>query len=588
MRFSRPRDSGLKKASNLLENFLDRTLRDGLLIFSIFLSLHVQSAEPGPNPVLGTASSGTQKPGKIAIWTESAERGENWARFNLGLAYHLGQEVPRNPVEAVKWYQLAASDGYAPAQANLGYCYETGFGVEINPAQAVSWYQLSAVQGNAFAQYNLAKKYLSGPGVALNPKEAEKWFRSAASQNFVPAFFSLGQIFANEFSGNTNYSEAIKWFRLGAEQNYAPAQHAIGYLYFSGKGVQTNYVEATKWFTMAASQNFPDSDYNLGYCFENGLGKPQNLITAVNHYRTAAEAGHPQAQYSLGVCYYEGKGVQVDYVQAYKWWNLAAVQGISEANASREILGRLMPDSRIKEAQKLASEFIPKNRGFTESTGLLQTASAEATDVKRVATAFLIATNGFLATNFRMLANATNLIVITESGSFPAEVYRTDPLNDLAILKVEGAFQSLPLGSSRDASVDSDLICLGFDGQTTSQFSPKIARGKILSSLGFNADPRQFSLGPQLPNSFAGAAILNRKGQVIGLTLPELQDTTIPDDPTKPQPPRNSFALKSDHILSFLKDLTEIKITSEEPKAPQSPEEIISRARGATALVVVM
>jgi TPR repeat protein len=561
------------------------------------LCFGAHGAEPKPEaPAVSPKTSETNqvaapsekdKPTKIVKWRDAAEKGETWARFNLGLAHHAGQEVAKNLVEAVKWYRLAAEQGYGPAQANLGYCYDTGSGVEIDHVEAVKWYQLAAVQGNAFAQYNLAKKYQNGPGVALNSKEAEKWFRSAAQQNFVPAYFSLGQIYANDYSGTPNYAEAFKWFRMAAEQDYAAAQHAIGYLYFSGKGVQTNYFEAVKWYTQAASRNFADSHYNLGYCFENGLGVPQNLTAAVNHYRSAAESGHPQAQYSLGVCYYEGKGLEAEYVQAYKWWNLAAVQGIPEANSSREILSRLMPEAKVKEAQKLAGEFVPKRKSTSESPALLQIASTDATDVKRIATGFLITTNGYLVTNFRMIAGATNIHVITESGTFEAVPFRTEPLNDIAILKIEGHFQPLNIAYSRDATAEAEFIAVGFDMPNPGQFSPKIARGKITSLLGFQADPRQFTLEPHLPTSYAGSALFNKRGHVIGVTLPDLDDT-LPEETRKKLITKSSYSLKSEYLISFLKTMPEIKYNLDESKSEISSDEILAKARAATALIIVL
>lgn len=545
-------------------------------------------SKPDPKAQTTAAAKPVAVGGGFTKWQSAAENGEVWAQFNLGLAYHLGKGVPKSELEAVRWYKAAADAGYAPAQANLGYCYDTGFGVAVEPAEAVKWYQLAAVQGNAFAQYNLAKKYQSGPGVPLDPKSAEKWFLAAAQQNFVPAFFSLGQIYANEFTRNPNYPEALKWFRLAAEQGFAPAQHAIGYLYASGKSGQTNYFEAVKWYTLAASRDFADSHYNLGLCYEFGLGVPQNLIAAVNHYRTAADAGHPQAQYSLGVCYYEGKGVETNLIEAYKWWNLATVQGIPEASSNREILTRLMKPEDIREAQRLASEFTVKpSRMATESRALLQTASAEGTEVKRVATGFIISSDGYLVTNFRAISGATSLTVVTESGTFAATPYRAEPLNDIAILKIEGAFRPLPIGGSRQMPVDAPLIIVGFDGPNHGVFNPKVARGKLHSLLGIQADPRQFSIEPHLPETYAGSAVLNGRGQVIATMLSAPTPNAGQTEGTA-ETASMSYAIKSDHLISILTGSKEINWILDESKVELTPEEVVSRARAGTVLVLVL
>ena len=43
--------------------------------------------------------------------------------------YAKGQGVPQDYAEAVKWYRLAAEQGFAMAQDNLGLMYKNGQGV---------------------------------------------------------------------------------------------------------------------------------------------------------------------------------------------------------------------------------------------------------------------------------------------------------------------------------------------------------------------------------------------------------------------------------------------------------------------------
>ncbi len=544
----------------------------------------------GALPAAEDASNAAPSSSKLSSkWRAAAEKGEPWAAFNLGLAYHLGREVTLNAVEAVKWYRVAADQGYAPAQANLGYCCDTGFGLSIDHAEAVRWYQMAAVQGHVFAQYNLGKRYQTGPGVGLDPKQAEKWFRQAAQQNFVPAYFSLGQINANEVTGTPDFKEALKWFRMAADQSYPPAQHAIGYLYSSGKGVPTNYVEGVKWYNLAASRNFADSHYNLATCYERGLGVPQNLIAAVNHFRTAADFGHSFAQYSLGVCYYEGKGTELDLVQAYKWWNLSAVQGVPEAATSREILARLMSESQIKDAQRLAAEFRPRiSAASPESLRMLQTVTSDASEVKRVGTGFFVSTNGFLITSFRSVAGGTNIQVITEGGTFNPTIAKTDALSDIALLKISGMFQPLPIANSREVAPDSDFIAIGLDDQTRGEYNPKVVRGKVSALLGFQADPRQLTLHPHVAHSFDGAAVINPHGRVVGMLLSGVDEPPGVDEKSAPVS-SSSYALKSDHLLTFLRTVPEVRLVSAESKSKVAlkPEQVLSKSRAATALLLI-
>ena len=68
--------------------------------------------------------------------------------------YDEGEGVPENNAEAVRWYRLAAEQGYARAQSNLGFMYSNGEGVPQNNVRAYIWYSVAAAQGNETARTN--------------------------------------------------------------------------------------------------------------------------------------------------------------------------------------------------------------------------------------------------------------------------------------------------------------------------------------------------------------------------------------------------------------------------------------------------
>ena len=81
----------------------------------------------------------------------------------------------------MRWYQLAAEQGYASAQLDLGVMYGNGRGVPEDDREAVRWYQLAAEQGYASAQFHLGVAYYIGEGVPQDYVQAHKWFNIAAS-----------------------------------------------------------------------------------------------------------------------------------------------------------------------------------------------------------------------------------------------------------------------------------------------------------------------------------------------------------------------------------------------------------------------
>ena len=95
--------------------------------------------------------------------------------------YENGKGVPQDYKEAVKWYRLAAEQGYATAQYNLGVMYDEGYGVPQDDKEAVKWYRLAAEQENVDAQFNLGFMYLEGEGVPQDYVLAHMWWNLAGS-----------------------------------------------------------------------------------------------------------------------------------------------------------------------------------------------------------------------------------------------------------------------------------------------------------------------------------------------------------------------------------------------------------------------
>jgi TPR repeat protein len=77
-----------------------------------------------------------------------AEKGNAPAQFTMGLLYEKGEEgMPKDLVEARKWYEKAAEQGNSRAQDTLGVMYLNGEGgLKKDPAEALKWYRRAAAQ----------------------------------------------------------------------------------------------------------------------------------------------------------------------------------------------------------------------------------------------------------------------------------------------------------------------------------------------------------------------------------------------------------------------------------------------------------
>lgn len=66
----------------------------------------------------------------------AAKHGDAKAQFSLGEMYYIGDSVPQDYGEAVKWFRKAADQGYAEAQepqfvSTMGFMYDIGQGVPL-------------------------------------------------------------------------------------------------------------------------------------------------------------------------------------------------------------------------------------------------------------------------------------------------------------------------------------------------------------------------------------------------------------------------------------------------------------------------
>ncbi len=81
-----------------------------------------------------------------------ARMGDREAQFNLGQMYRRGEGVPRDLVQARRWYEAAAAQGFDEAQYQLGVVWETGNGVPADLMEARQWYARAARAGHERAQ----------------------------------------------------------------------------------------------------------------------------------------------------------------------------------------------------------------------------------------------------------------------------------------------------------------------------------------------------------------------------------------------------------------------------------------------------
>jgi TPR repeat protein len=82
---------------------------------------------------------------------------------------------------------------------------------------------------------------------------------------------------------------------------------------------------------------------------------------ALREYEKRAVEGSGEALFTLGVIYGRGVDVPQDLVESYKWMCLAALKGTEDAARRARILTRPLNHNQIREAEKLAVQWLSEN-----------------------------------------------------------------------------------------------------------------------------------------------------------------------------------------------------------------------------------
>jgi len=76
----------------------------------------------------------------------AAEQGHSGAMCNLAVMHQNGWGVPLNEEEAVRLYSLAAEQGVAEAMVSLGRHFAMDFSDTYDPLEAYKWFSLAALR----------------------------------------------------------------------------------------------------------------------------------------------------------------------------------------------------------------------------------------------------------------------------------------------------------------------------------------------------------------------------------------------------------------------------------------------------------
>ena len=210
----------------------------------------------------------------------------------------------------------------------LGELYKDGLSVRRNPVEAVRWYKLAAERGDRQAQFALGVAHLNGSGAPKDRKAAREWFQKAAAQNHGGALYNLGVLAID--ADIQDFAGAAALFRKAAELGDMDAAYGLSVFYREGTGVPRDRAESIRWLQRAAQESHVAAMVEFGVALFNGDGVEKSEAGAAKLFGRAAQANSPIAQNRLARLYAAGRGVKADMVEAMKWHILARANGVKD------------------------------------------------------------------------------------------------------------------------------------------------------------------------------------------------------------------------------------------------------------------
>ena len=141
---------------------------------------------------------------------------------------------------------------------------------------------------------------------------------------------------------------------------------------------------------------------------------------------------------------------------------------------------------------------------------------------KSLGSGFIISKDGYIVTNNHVIKDADQIkVILHDKTQYDAKIIGTDPITDLALIKIKGKikgkdFVSLKFGSSSKTEVGSWVVAIGspFGLEQTVTAGIVSAKGRIIGSGPYD-DFIQTDASINPGNS--GGPLLNLKGEVIGI-----------------------------------------------------------------------
>lgn len=261
---------------------------------------------------------------------KSVQRSRMWQLYRKAKELLDRENDAYDPNTAVDLLIEAAGLGCGVAKYRLGKMFLRGEDVPKNTVYALRWFEESVSEGNQYAEYLLGKTLLRDDDVEQDLLRAEDLLRRSSNQGNRYASYTLGKTLLDGELFLQNIPEAIRLLTDSADKGFTAAQYQMGKLLYHGEVIQQDIARAIDYLERAAGQKNPYAAYLAGK-IRLTEAEVKDVFRAIRNFEIAAENGNDYAAYQLGKIYLYGKKVERDDEKAIAYMSVAAEHGNSYA-----------------------------------------------------------------------------------------------------------------------------------------------------------------------------------------------------------------------------------------------------------------
>jgi len=203
-------------------------------------------------------------------------------------------------------------------------------------------------------------------------------------------------------------------------------------------------------------------------------------------------------------------------------------------------------------------------------------------DTISTGTGFIISKNGYILTNAHVIRGHSNIYAYADKKRYKANIILVDSDNDIALLKIKGKFNYLPLNLKK-AEVGEDIAVIGYPNIGLQGNEIKATFGEINSLSGIQGDIRHYQIDAPIQPGNSGSPLLNMKGEVIGIVNATLNQVVMLKK-TGTLAQNVNYAIKLSYALPLLYEAN-VKIIKPKQIKKLKKTELVKKVKKAIVLI---